>query len=168
MKTAWWVREVFGDLRLSIDARVVVVWIGTRRRGWRYSVDEGLTFTGWGRQKFQSVMREAKASGYLVAVRARDEAGKLAFTNFSVLDYPRAENQPLVKGPTKGRFQALGPRAENQPTLKDSSSRGGECASGGVGNVVLIGRRRASSDVEFLGAKRHGEAGGPRHFGGRS
>jgi hypothetical protein len=155
MKPRWWILGVMRDTRLSMDARGLLAFLGTQPAGWRYSVDECLRYTQWGRQKFQKHIREVKGAGYLETSYKRDASGRIIWTALTLKDKPfrKAEFQPSGKRTRKADLKAFGPRAEIQPRLlidKNASERG----------LRVIGGRDIADDAhaDGLGFAENGRA----------
>lgn len=86
MKPLWWLDRVSSDTRLSCSARWLLGWLGMRPAGWRYSVEEAQTAAACGRQKFQGMMAELKAIGYVETAYKRDRFGRIKFTKLILRD----------------------------------------------------------------------------------
>lgn len=142
MKPRAWVTMVISDVRLSIDARGLLCWLGSRPARWRYAVEDCISACGWGRQKFQKVLRELKDAGWVHSIHKRDGGGRIVWTDIAVSDKPsrKVEFQPSGEGEKRGSrkpdFKASGPRAENQPRLKNSNNRGRTLSSAAAWNAV--------------------------------
>lgn len=93
MKARWWIISVLGDTRLTADARALLTWLGTRPAGWRYSVEEPQRILGFGRQKYQKVLRELKALGYVETSYRRNRLNRITATLLDVRDHPKPEGR---------------------------------------------------------------------------
>lgn len=117
MKPRWWIVSVQRDTRMSMDARGLLIFLGTQPSGWRYNVDECRRYTRFGRNKHFEAMNEIEAAGYIAREYKRNKRGRIIYTRLTIADTPSPES----------RKQGHGKAAAEVPiykTLPDSRKQG--------------------------------------------
>lgn len=145
MKAGWWIERTASDTRISADARLLLIWFATRPRGWRYSVDEAMHVMGFGKERYQGVLRELKAGRYVETTHKRDRAGRIKATLLRVCDTPSPEagfSSFRKAAHRKPDSKAAGPEAGKSGQTKSLDTKGGETPSKEVGSIVAFPVRR--------------------------
>lgn len=139
MKPRWWMQKVSRDIRLSIEARWLLLWLGGQPAGWRYSVDEARAAAGVGREKYFRILAEIKSLGYVDAEHRRDMRGRITFTNLKLRDVASPE---------------CGKAAHGKPHRNAGSKDGGpECGKAAQTSLIDT-TERASPEAGFPGRLR--------------
>lgn len=128
MKPRWWVLRVINDSSLPCDARTLLLWLGLRPAGWRYSVDEAVRAMGVERKKYQRLLATLKAAGWIVVERPRDRHGCIKFTRLVIRDTasPEGANSTLRQGLTgRCRMKPTGPEGANSTLSRAHNTRAG-------------------------------------------
>lgn len=98
MKPRWWIVSVQRDTRMSMDARGLLIFLGTQPSGWRYNVSECRRYTLFGRNKHFEAMKEIESAGYLTREHKRSNGGQIVYTQLIIADSPSPESRKQGHG----------------------------------------------------------------------
>lgn len=99
---------MISDKSLSIEARGLLALLMSMSENWVFRTENLIEQCGVGRQKYQRMVREIKAAGYLSIADVRDDGGRISY-EWEIMDAPRVDF-PTTAEPTTG----------NQPPIREN------------------------------------------------
>ena len=92
-------REVAQDVRLSLEARGLLLLMASLPEDWEYSVAGLSKMAGCGKDKLRRILGELENVGYLAREQSHDSGGKFAGNVYVIQD----DAPPLSENPTTGK-----------------------------------------------------------------